>query len=355
MIGISVYLTENKREQNRIWIKKASSCGLKSIFTSLHIPEDDHARYKDLLMELGSLAKEHDMELLADVSPLSLSYLGLTWENIGQLTDWGLTGIRADYGFSAEQIVQLSALMKVGMNASTVSHAELDKWISMGLNVNNVEAWHNFYPRPETGLDSRFLSERNQFLKSKGLTTMAFVPGNLELRGPVFAGLPTVEEHRHASPAASAAELLYSLNTDKVLIGDYSVTESTLQQLSSLANGVIPLKMKPVDQNGSLPILKEIHTNRMDPARDVIRSVESRSYAQTGNGQIRPANQFERRKGAITLDNQLYGRYSGELQVTLTDLPKDERVNVIGYVKDEDIPLLKQIRAGGKFTFIVRG
>ena len=33
--------------------------------------------------------------------------------------------------------------------------------------------------------------------------------------------------------------------------------------------------------------------------------------------------------GTVTIDNEKYGRYMGEIQVTLVDLPKDEKVNTI--------------------------
>lgn len=354
MIGISVYLNENRREHYAQWIQKASSYGLSSIFTSLHIPEDDPKAYKALLQELGALAKQFNMELLADVSPTSLEHLGLKWETLDTLLDWGLTGIRVDYGFSAYEIVHLSKIIKVGINASTLLEHELDDWIEKGLNVANVEAWHNFYPRPETGLDQSFLIERNRFLKAKGITTMAFIPGDQDLRGPIHAGLPTLEKHRFSSPVLAAAELMFSAYTDKVLIGDHDCKYETLECLSYLSKGIIPLRMKLFQKNLSTSILRQVHTNRKDPARDVIRSVESRSYAQMGDISIAPAHQVERIMGMVTIDNQLYGRYAGELQIVLKDLPKDEKVNVIGQILEEDLPLLKEIKAGGKFQLIVR-
>ncbi|BBU37898.1 DUF871 domain-containing protein [Aeribacillus composti] len=354
MIGISIYLSEERTIQNVQWIEKAASLGLRSIFTSLHIPEDDPNTYLYLLKDLGSLAKKFNMELFADVSPKSLGYLGLDFQSLDELVQWGLTGIRVDYGFTSEEIVELSKKMKVGINASTVSETEIDILINKGLIVKNVEAWHNFYPRPETGLDTNFLMNRNRFLKSKGFTTVAFIPGDKEMRGPVYAGLPTLEKHRTASPVTAAAELFHSYDTDKVLIGDLSVTNDTLNRLSIIGNGMIPLRMKPINDRIEKQLFNQIHTNRMDPARDVIRSVESRSYAQKGTVLIAPSNQLERKRGTITIDNQLYGRYAGELQITIHDLPKDDRVNVIGHVIEEDLPLLSFIKAGGKFQFMVR-
>ncbi|GLB59815.1 DUF871 domain-containing protein [Cytobacillus sp. NCCP-133] len=354
MLGISVYLSEERQAQNAEWIKRAASFGLTSIFTSLHIPEDGHSRYKHLLQELGAIARQHRMELLADASPQSLGHLGLEWNSIDTLLDWGLAGIRADYGFSSSQIVELSKKMKLGINASTITAEELDEWLDLGLNASNVEAWHNFYPRPETGLAASFLKERNQFLKSMGVITMAFVPGDGELRGPIFAGLPTLEKHRSFSPAAAAAELMNSCYTDKVLIGDHSVKDETLDQLAKISEGVVPLRVELLGGQYPGDLFAQIHTNRMDPALDVVRSVESRSYAQQGEKKWEPANQLERKKGMVTVDNVLYGRYAGEMQIALSDLPQDERVNVIARVAEEDLPLLDQIKAGTKFQLLAR-
>lgn len=351
LLGISVYLNKDRMEQNAAWIEKTAGYGFKSIFTSLHIPEDNPADYKDLLQKLGALAKQFDMELMADVSPRSLEYLGLDWNSYGTLLDWGLSGIRADYGFTREQIVTLSGKMKIGINASTIPTEELSDWLASGLRAENVEAWHNFYPRPETGLDKAFLIERNRMFRSMGITTMAFIPGDGDLRGPVFAGLPTLEEHREHSPHIAAAELMFSGFTDKILIGDHTVSDEQLELLAFLSKGIVPLRMA-VSNKQQLPVSPL--TNRMDPARDVIRAVESRSFAQIGDRQIAPGNQQERLRGTVTIDNEMYGRYAGELQIAIHDLPKDDKVNCIGNIIAQDLPLLQQIKAGGKFQFIVR-
>ncbi|XXM72175.1 DUF871 domain-containing protein [Lysinibacillus sphaericus] len=353
MLGISIYLKEENRKKNAEWIRKTSSYGFKSIFTSLHIPEDNPETYKDLLLELGGLARTYNMQLMADVSPKSLGHLGLDADSVPVLLDWGLAGIRVDYGFSADEIVNLSRQLKIGINASTVSEAELDSLIEKGLNVENVEAWHNFYPRPETGLDMDFLKERNVMLKSRGLTTMAFIPGDDTLRGPLCEGLPTLEQHRRLAPALAGAQLKYSGFTDKILIGDPSSKEETLKALNMIDEGIIPLTVELLTEEDYFHLLEGVHTNRMDPARDVIRSVESRSYAGTGKT-VEPCNTVGRNAGTVTVDNELYGRYSGELQIMKRDLPKDDKVNVIAKVVNEDLPLIHQIKAGGKFQLLAR-
>ncbi|MBS8265846.1 DUF871 domain-containing protein [Mesobacillus boroniphilus] len=353
MLGISVYLNKDRMEKNAAWIEKAARYGLNSIFTSLHIPEDNPAEYKELLQNLGSLAKKHSMELMADVSPRSLDYLGLDWEHYDELLHWGLSGIRADYGFTTSQIVNLSHKMKIGINASTVTRDELLAWKEAGIKTENVEAWHNFYPRPETGLDKNFLIERNKLLHSFGITTMAFIPGDKDFRGPVFSGLPTLEKHRGQLPHIAAAELMFSCFTDKILIGDHTATDEQLELMTFLDKKIIPLRIEAESWEHS-ELFGTPLTNRMDPARDVIRAVESRAFASKGENLIPPYNQEERQRGTITIDNELYGRYAGELQIATNDLPKDEKVNCIGKVIQEDLPLLTEVKAGQKFQFIVR-
>lgn len=63
----------------------------------------------------------------------------------------------------------------------------------------------------------------------------------------------------------------------------------------------------------------------------------------------------ERLRGMITMDNDLYGRYRGEVQIALRNLPADERVNVIGQVIEEDLELLSHIQPGQQLEWKVLG
>ena len=63
-------------------------------------------------------------------------------------------------------------------------------------------------------------------------------------------------------------------------------------------------------------------------------------------------NCIERKIGSLTIDNYKYARYSGEIQITKRDYGKDERVNVIGNVKDDYRLLLRSIRNRDKIKII---
>ncbi|KWX82126.1 hypothetical protein AMQ83_33070 [Paenibacillus riograndensis] len=57
-------------------------------------------------------------------------------------------------------------------------------------------------------------------------------------------------------------------------------------------------------------------------------------------GIILPEHTVECPARALTFYHDKYRRYFGELHIVLQPLSADERVNVIGYVAQRDIPLL---------------
>ncbi|WP_214765777.1 MULTISPECIES: MupG family TIM beta-alpha barrel fold protein [unclassified Exiguobacterium] len=344
MKGLAVYLSEPLTDEAKDNIRQMRTIGFTSIFTSLHIPEDDPTLYTKRLRDLGALARELEMELVADIAPSSLAALGKTWDDAATLIEWGVTGLRVDYGVTPKQVADLSKQMMVALNASTLTAEELAAMKAEGLVLEQVEAWHNFYPRPETGLDMGWFNDKNEWLREQGIRVQAFIPGDGQRRGPLHATLPTLEDHRRRSPFACYLELQASV--DRILIGDPGLSASTMNQFAAYQEGIIVLRATGQSDD---PLLTRVQTNRLDPARDVIRSVESRSSGHPGNGWLEPATVSDRPVGSITIDNLKYGRYAGELQVTKRNLAGDERVNVIGRVIEADRPLLQQIGPGGRF------
>ncbi|WP_214703138.1 MULTISPECIES: MupG family TIM beta-alpha barrel fold protein [unclassified Exiguobacterium] len=344
MRGISIYLSEELSPELIDWMEHMREVGFTSIFTSLHIPEDDPTTYTERLQQLGALARRLDMELVADIAPSSLQALGKDWDDAHTLLDWGITGLRVDYGVTPKQVAALSKQMMVALNASTLTEKELEEMLRHGLQRERVEAWHNFYPRPETGLERTWFDEKNLWHRSQGIKIQAFIPGEERLRGPLHETLPTLEAHRHKSPFSCYVDL--QTTVDRILIGDPYVSDTTMRQFQAYDEGIIVLRATARDRDDSLPTR---HTNRMDSARDVLRSVESRAYGRPGNQRIQPQYTEERLIGSITIDNERYGRYAGELQVTKQNLSADERVNVIGRVILEDRSLIQQIGPGGRF------
>ncbi|WP_290489758.1 DUF871 domain-containing protein, partial [Aerococcus sp. UBA6277] len=56
--------------------------------------------------------------------------------------------------------------------------------------------------------------------------------------------------------------------------------------------------------------------------------------------------------GAITVDNEGYGRYQGEVQICKVDLLEDGKVNVVGRVTQDDRDLIAFIGPGQTFKLL---
>lgn len=343
MLGVSVYLNKEIEDDQIIYLEEAKKHGFQSVFTSLHIPEDDASKLRGRFQSLAKLCKRLGLSLVADVTASSLKRIGSSFEQAEELVEWGVSGLRMDDGVAPAEISKLSHCMKVALNASTVRQEEWEELLRCGIRVSNVEAWHNFYPRPETGLGEAFFHEKNEWLHSLGLTVMAFVPGDGVKRGPLFSGLPTLEKHRHGAPFPAALELTSHHYVKKVFIGDPDLSSRSFRQFAFYNKGCIPLKASAFTD---VTPYQHVQTNRPDPARDCIRSAESRKLIESS---IKPFRTVSRPKGSITVDNERYLRYAGELQITLCDLPADEKVNVIGRVAEEDVALLSHIGPGQSF------
>ncbi|ASA19990.1 DUF871 domain-containing protein [Paenibacillus donghaensis] len=342
MDGVLVSLTEQSVDKTVEYLKVMRSAGFRAIFTSLQMPEEDPSRLLAPLILIGRFAAEHNMLLMADVSPRTFASFSLA-----QLKEAGVTGLRIDYGMENAEIAELSQSWQISFNASTINEEFLHDLRALGANFDSLEAWHNYYPRPETGLGWDGFVAKNEWLQSQGLKVAAFIPGDGILRGPLHEGLPTLEQHRGVSSFAAYLELKQQGFTDRVLIGDLSVSDWTLQQFRAWKEGTVLLRVR---EQRAAQVWEQIHHNRPDIARDVIRSEEARRQS---TGSIEPENCVERKAGALTLDNNLYKRYTGEFQIVLKPLPADERVNVIGYVEEADLLLLPFLQQSGHpFRFL---
>lgn len=89
--------------------------------------------------------------------------------------------------------------------------------------------------------------------------------------------------------------------------------------------------------------------NRPDVARDVVRLKESRKKMFLSTEP--QDNIYARPTGSVTIDNHLYPRYEGEIEITKRDLPCNEKVNVLAQVKDYDLPLLKYVDSDTQIIF----
>jgi uncharacterized protein len=331
MIGISVYLSDEDAEER---ILRASSLGVKLAFTSLHIPEESGVSPKRV-SDLLSLFKKEGFEVFADVSKKTPAMLG--FHHFEELKELGVTSLRLDDGFTTEEMFDLSRHFRIAINASTVGEEELQRWIDCGLETGNMIAWHNFYPKPETGLDEKYFLAQQNLYDTLSIPVYAFIPGDEDKRGPLNLGLPTLEDHRSQSPYVSAVQLK-RWGVTGVFVGDPGCSKELLQKLVRFdREDVIELSYSGSDE------IEGEYQLRPDPGRDVFRLLDTRT-----NRDIPPTNTVERPRGTITQDNDLYGRYRGEFQIVGHDLISNPAVNVMGRVCEQDLHLIELLHPGQK-------
>ncbi len=341
--GYSVYLAEYRKGRMP---SAENTAGGAPVFLSLHIREEYSDTYEREMEELCAELNRLRFRIIADIEKETPARFHT--ESVLQLKEkLHLYGVRIDFGFSAEEIATLSAEMPVVLNASSVSSEEAGMILSRS--AFPVTAMHNFYPRPETGLDEAYLLESTARLKKLGLETAAFIPGDLGKRGPIHEGLPTLEAHRTLPPSAGFIDLLERFQIDSVFIGDPEISKEEVGRMQVFAKTDV-IEIPCWLRDGYENYYDRIFTCRIDSPSWLIRAEESRAYAGI-SGRTEKADQVmeERDRGSITLDNEKYLRYCGELQLIRGKLPADERVNVIGHVKEAYLPLLDLIGRGRKF------
>lgn len=340
--GLSIYTSlymEGKRIPDNILNED------NLVFISLHIEEEFSEAYVSNIKKLCEDIENKGVKIVADVSKKTI--LQFRESNLIALAkSLGIWALRLDYGFSLNEILELSKNYKVVLNASTLS----SDWAKALLpNIENIFAMHNFYPRPETGLDEEFLFDRTEMLHHLGIKVLAFIPGNLYLRGPIFDGLPTLERHRRLPPSVGFLDMVSRFHMDGVFIGDMGITEYEYSIINRYEKEKI-IEI-PADLEDEYSFLYgQIFTSRVDSPKEIIRIDESREYATKGK-EISPRNCCERSRGSITIDNLKYGRYTGEIQIIKSDLPVDERVNVIGKIKESHLLLMDNVSRGSQFVF----
>ncbi|MBO4779839.1 MAG: DUF871 domain-containing protein [Selenomonadaceae bacterium] len=342
--GISIYAgLDYDAEENLALIEEAADLGFKRLFTSVQIPEAaDAETFQDDFADILTTATLNGFEIILDVNA----------DNFAQYDLDGIT-LRLDDGFTAEQIAELSHRRKIQLNASTVTEEFLDKLLDLGANFDNIAALHNFYPHPWTGLDTYYFDNQNRILHDFGIKVGAFVPSkDGKRRLPLREGLPTLEDCRNFSTDLSA-RFLIALDTDFIIIGDGQPTPDELQAVAALKADEIIFHAQLLSNDLiTTEILSRTFTRRADVAKSVIRAVEGRRYLQEVGETIFPAEpKIERSFGDVTIDNESFGRYAGEVQIVQDVLPADGRVNIAAHILDEEIFLTGYLKPRRRFSF----
>ncbi|MEZ5088368.1 MAG: MupG family TIM beta-alpha barrel fold protein [Micropruina sp.] len=90
------------------------------------------------------------------------------------MRDWGVTMVRIDYGFTPAEVARIARAggFRIAVNASTVTADELAE-----LDGLDVVGWHNYYPRPETGLSGSVLRRAERVAVAPRARDLRLHPG----------------------------------------------------------------------------------------------------------------------------------------------------------------------------------
>ncbi len=337
--GISVYigLIEYPIEKTIEYLKFAKNLGIEYVFSSAHINEATNS-FTELQAMIDECYKL-DLKLTLDISkPM--------YEKLGSLKR--VYSFRLDYGFNNQEIVDLSnnGIHKIELNASTISNDKLKELIKLGLNLSQTTMSFNFYPKSYTGHSIVDIYKKTNNFKKQGMSVSAFIPSKFNFRPPMYEGLPTVESHRNLSTDISIEELK-ACGIDTVYFGDAYAAKEELMNLKehSCEELILNLNLKC-----NKTFLEQSIANTTYKIRPDYNDLMLRISSTRNKIQIDSMNTIERNYLDVTIDNYLFKRYAGEINIILKPLPKDERVNVIGNVEATDV-MLDAIKNGGCFKF----
>lgn len=336
--GISVYagLSEYSIEENIKYLKLAKELGCKYVFSSAHIKEakSDKEELQSIINECNKLG----LCLSLDVSKPMMDKFEIPK---------GVFALRLDYGFSDEEIIELShnAPYLVELNASTLSKEHIQKLIDNGINKEKTRFTFNFYPKIYSGHDILDVYAKAAICNEVGIYVGAFIPSHIGFRPPMYEGLPTVESHRHML-LDNAIEELKACGVRGIYFGDAYASCEEIKTLNIHSCDEIMLKFIPKDDAMDLDyIYNKSYKIRPDLNDYILRLSSSRS-----SDEILPFNTVQRNIFDVTIDNSKFKRYAGEINISLRELPADERVNVIGKLDTTDI-IINSIKEGNRFRF----
>lgn len=318
------------------------------VFISMHIAEEGKGDYPLKMKEMCQELRNMGYELIADVSKRTLKYFNNS-DIFAIAKEYGISILRPDFGFDLDELKNIARNMPICLNATNLKIEEVDDILLSG---QQVYAMHNYYPRTETGLDEEFFRTKNKELLSRGIPVMAFISSDINKRGPIYDGLPTLEYHRHLSPYIAYLDMVINYNIDNIYVGDGVISKGEMDLIDGFrSDNIIRIPIKTFSDQYDEVLFGRVYTIRDDSPRWLKRLMESRQFSSFGQ-RINPGNIQPRKAGSITIDNERYRRYSGEIQVIIEDLPLDEKVNVIGKISEKYQDLSRFITNGRKISFI---
>lgn len=362
--AVAVYpqkINADVRKKIRTYLSLAKRYHVNEVFTSIHLPELSLEEQVTFLIEVASCAQQLDLECIADVGGSFIQKLLTDQQMLTKVAVCKIDYLRLDYGYDFNQLKMLYHALKLKgfvINASMYTEKQIDEHLQFFYDLDpmiTIKACHNFYVREESGLDCEFALSQSMMFEKRGICVYYCIPSFDHPRGPLYLGLPTIETHRHMPLDEIILDLMSTYHAQALLIADEWMSEAHFKQMDDVFTKKIieiPVCIHENCSDEERKIICKEHLFRYDSNAAFLRSRSSREMAEYAQ-KIKPTRSVERKRGDITIDNERYLRYSGELQVVMKDAQADERVNVVAHVKNEaDLQKLKFFREGIVYRFI---
>lgn len=358
-LGISVYPEKMNHEACLEYIRLAGRYGYKRIFTCLlSVADTDREALIREFRDLMDCAHENGMFVILDVNPTVLQAIGVQGEDLSFFEELHADGIRLDNGFDGKRERRMSfhTNLYLEMNSSS-DLPHMQAVASYHPDLSKIITCHNFYPQRYTGISLEHFDQCNQLVRECGLHSAAFVSSNapdVEGPWPFKEGLCTLEIHRDRPIDFQARHLFATEMIDDVIIANAPASEEEIRTLAELNPSLltfgIVLEKELTETERQILYYEPGHFFRGDPGEYMMRSTMPRvSFAEHS---IEPGNTRPLKRGDITILNDGYGRYKGELHVVMKDMPNDGRVNVIGHLPAYEHVLLRYAKPWKPFGFV---
>lgn len=369
---IAIYphpVNEEYKEKVQRKIELASIYGFDEVFTTIHLPEISLEEQLEAFELISKLAKEVNLEITVDIGGTFFDDILENEEILNKLKNIDFDFIRLDYGSDINKTRKLYSLLSfrgIVINASIYNEEETIKEIELLKAIDEkieIRACHNFYPQPDTGIDETFAQNQDQYFKERKIPVYYCIPTHSNSRGPLHEGLCTVEKHRYQSITSVLSDLYINYDLSAFMMADewlseeeFKEVEHTLKVLQEPLDDIVTIEVELFENTSDVEknIVLKNHQFRFDSSFDFLRSQTTREMAEFASV-VPKNNTIALNPGMITIDNELYKRYSGELKVVFTNKEANEKINVVGMILNpDDIIRLRRFREGYLYKFVER-
>lgn len=359
MLCISLYPDKTTLQEDEAYLELARSLGYGRVFTSfLQINPEDPRRSVMRIRESCSLAREKGFEVTLDIHPLVFDYIHAEPTDLRYFYEMGVTTVRLDAGFNGRTEAAMTHNpwgIGIELNMSN-DNPMLDLVEAYGADAQRLSGSCNFYPQRYTGMPLDAFRSVAERYRSHHMRSAAFITSQAASVSPwpVCEGNCTLEMHRDL-PIRLQARHLKMLNlVDDWIVGNAYAPEEELAAVAEEYRRDRPVVGVVLDAEASEAerelLLGHGQRYRGDCSPYMIRSCEGRRTF--GNRPLPAHLNRDVARGDVLVLNEDYGQYRAEVQIALLDRPADPRVNVVGRVTEDELPLIDALRRYEEFDLV---